>query len=759
MGSQLKQTVSETVLATTADLSTVVHTTGNESVSGVKTFANNLFVGDGSSNNVIIANNAIKQMVNGTTKAYNFPSIGGTLALTSDLAGYLPLSGGIVTDDVLETIQKPYMNNTITLIDEMDGTNNAVEITVTADVSQQDMVYIVSTSTYRPINCNVVVNSVTGNSADFPFDISVLTGDYQIVYDTAEACYKHVSGNQQFEIWVESNGHLDVYFSDVDEEHFYGTEGVVINESQKSINSRFITESEIDDRFKYNSDFTLWRKGSTVYAGKNADSLSGYTNGIFFGNNIKSSGSNNVIIGNGAYNMSGSSVVIGIGASATKSGNVSIGPYAYTYGSSTAVAIGSGARASYLGTAVGPVASAIGGDSSVAVGWKTKAGNGKDVAIGREAQTSGSDGNYSNIAIGAWSKAYATGSSPCISIGGNTVSGGASVGIYNSTPLYGAWSAAIVGSITGDHSVAIGGSVSANYAVQLGNGTNSTDSTLQFLSKKIADSNGYLYENNVNINTIYQPISAMSGYVDMTNAQDVSGIKKFKTIYNGPNSLATVTGSIDNNPGFTTTIDGDGCWTQFADVSGGYVYVHTDNCGTMYYSPNGDDMYALDLPKSNGVLTTNTQVNTAIGTINTNFTRIATMISTKPTDSMLTASVGSRATGWTFSSDGSTADNNVKIYHWGQMGVVMGSARKSSAITANTAESSLGTITMPSGYSILAAFLGTAGTGEIWTVNSSGVFSIRHFTAKSANTWIGFRIVVMLNNIGDRYSRTNVATI
>lgn len=81
MGSQLKQTVSETVLATTADLSTVVHTTGNESVSGVKTFANNLFVGDGSSNNVIIANNAIKQMVNGTTKTYNFPSSGGTLEL------------------------------------------------------------------------------------------------------------------------------------------------------------------------------------------------------------------------------------------------------------------------------------------------------------------------------------------------------------------------------------------------------------------------------------------------------------------------------------------------------------------------------------------------------------------------------------------------------------------------------------------------------------------------------------------------------
>lgn len=152
-------------------------------------------------------------------------------------------------------------------------------------------------------------------------------------------------------------------------------------------------------------------------------------------------------------------------------------------------------------------------------------------------------------------------------------------------------------------------------------------------------------------------------------------------------------------------------------------------------------------------------VNAAISTINTNFTNIATMISTKPTDGVLTGSVGSRASGWTFSSDGSTADNKVRIYHWGQLGVVMGAGRKSSAITANTAESSVGTITMPSGYSILAAFIGSAGTGEIWSLNSSGALAIRHFTAKSANTWIGFRVVIMLNNIGDRYSRTNVATI
>ena len=61
--------------------SDVVHNTGIETVSGSKIFADDAYFGDGSLNNIIITDSAIKKMTDGSVKTYNLPSAAGTLAL------------------------------------------------------------------------------------------------------------------------------------------------------------------------------------------------------------------------------------------------------------------------------------------------------------------------------------------------------------------------------------------------------------------------------------------------------------------------------------------------------------------------------------------------------------------------------------------------------------------------------------------------------------------------------------------------------
>lgn len=60
--------------------SDVVHVTGAETISGSKSFVNDLYVGTGG-DRIIISDNCIKQMVDGSVKIYNLPSAAGTLAL------------------------------------------------------------------------------------------------------------------------------------------------------------------------------------------------------------------------------------------------------------------------------------------------------------------------------------------------------------------------------------------------------------------------------------------------------------------------------------------------------------------------------------------------------------------------------------------------------------------------------------------------------------------------------------------------------
>ena len=473
--------------------------------------------------------------------------------------------------------------------------------------------------------------------------------------------------------------------------------------------------------------------GSTATAGPNP--VNGKVTSIAMGDGAKAK--NGIAIGDGAsasdnyFANQMQPVAIGRGAEA-KGTSISIGPWADS-GGTTADSVGQqnisigrvagprdkdktgvihigynsvhptlGNDAVAIGTTIGSV-----GSCGVAIGKIAQQSNGEGVAIGYNANANGLRG----VSIGCYSKGTGTSST---AVGHNsTATGGYSVALgYNCQA-------------TGDSSTAVGHNSTATggYSVALGYNSKTT----QGAGCMALGANAQSTASNA---------IAIGRYVQVGTAD---------TITIGGNQSNT---AIDN------TLSGS---VQFWDWTA--FKRNEDNTNLILDSnriPYLND-YALTSALDDYAL--KSSVNTAISTINTNFTDIATMISTKPSDGVLTASVGSRASGWTFSSDGSTANNQVRIYHWGQMGVVFGSARKSSAITANTAESSLGTITMPSGYSILAAFLGTAGVGEIWVVNSSGVFSIRNFTAKSANTWIGFRIVIMLNSIGDRYSRTNVATI
>lgn len=64
--------------------SEVVHNTGAESISGSKTFVNDLYVGTGG-DRIIVSDDCIKQMVDGSVDTYYLPSGGGTLALSGDM--------------------------------------------------------------------------------------------------------------------------------------------------------------------------------------------------------------------------------------------------------------------------------------------------------------------------------------------------------------------------------------------------------------------------------------------------------------------------------------------------------------------------------------------------------------------------------------------------------------------------------------------------------------------------------------------------
>lgn len=103
MATELKSIVSETGVVTSSDANGFVHATGGvaETVTGVKTFSNTIFVGDGSANNVMIRSGDIQKMTNTTIKTYGFASDAGTLTVAQNLApSYSAASGYSIGDQV-----------------------------------------------------------------------------------------------------------------------------------------------------------------------------------------------------------------------------------------------------------------------------------------------------------------------------------------------------------------------------------------------------------------------------------------------------------------------------------------------------------------------------------------------------------------------------------------------------------------------------------------------------------------------------------
>ena len=303
---------------------------------------------------------------------------------------------------------------------------------------------------------------------------------------------------------------------------------------------------------------------------------------------------------------------------------------------------------------------------------------------------------------------------------------------------------------TASDEVCIGYYAQANAvsAMQFGQGTNSTTNTVQFRDKTVlsGDNMTVVKERLPNGIVFVDDLSeALSGYVDLSSNQTVGGDKHFtgKTTFEseygadgddhayprfqGANPAIEVNGGSDYAQLFTSELD-------LANSDGSYTSYAKDKIAK--YDANFLET-AFYLPSVAGNLVVNGQVNTAIGTINGNFTNLKNFLGTWAETAQV--SVGSVASGWSFSPDGSTWNNKLRFFHWGRMAYILGSARKSSALTANTRSASIGMIALPSGYAFISAG-GNVGDERInLSIASNGNISVVNVIALSANAAMSIR--------------------
>lgn len=141
--SELKKTGSETNIATSVDVSNAVsgvaHLSGNETFTGTKTFNNTIYVGDGSSTNMMLTSGDIRKMTGGTVKTYSFPPSAGTLELQGHThneldAYYTKLlvvddgTGGLITR---ENVEKGFKLGPISVT---DPSNNSLHLEITIGI-------------------------------------------------------------------------------------------------------------------------------------------------------------------------------------------------------------------------------------------------------------------------------------------------------------------------------------------------------------------------------------------------------------------------------------------------------------------------------------------------------------------------------------------------------------------------------------------------------------------------------------------------
>lgn len=210
-------------------------------------------------------------------------------------------------------------------------------------------------------------------------------------------------------------------------------------------------------------------------------------------------GENSVELGKNAEASANGSVALGEGVTASGINSIAIGNYS--------IASGQGATAMASGTASGQESFAFGyssqatnsysiafGTSSsvtssyaIGIGVSTSVTGSNGIAIGRIAQCTNSNG----IAIGGATECNGMGA---IAFGYNAKSTNAyDIAIGNRAKASGSYSGAIgeETEVTGMDSMAYGykAKVTSQHAIQLGQGTNASDNSLQFRTRKIIDYN------------------------------------------------------------------------------------------------------------------------------------------------------------------------------------------------------------------------------------------------------------------------------
>lgn len=146
-------------------------------------------------------------------------------------------------------------------------------------------------------------------------------------------------------------------------------------------------------------------------------------------------------------------------------------------------------------------------------------------------------------------------------------------------------------------------------------------------------------------------------------------------------------------------------------------------------------------------------VNTAISTINTDFTTVKNAINGN--NDIIYMTKNTLTSGWSiYDGDGGTA-NRIRLYHYGKIGFVFGTVKCTSALTANTSYT-VGTVNIPSGFGLMAAHCTGADPALFWCLNSAGGLSLRTLVARNANVNLGIRIMVYLSSFSPT---TTVSTV
>lgn len=280
--------------------------------------------------------------------------------------------------------------------------------------------------------------------------------------------------------------------------------------------------------------------------------------------------------------------------------------------------------------------------------------------------------------------------------------------------------------------VAIGGLnawANGDNSIQIGQGTNNTAGTTQIKNWQLLDANGNIPEARL----------SSVGYAKASSIPTVNN--GTLTIQKNGSTVQTFTANQSSSVTANISVP-----TKTSDLTNdsGFLTAHQDL--TDYAKKNDLSAYAET-----------SAVNGAIDTINYNFSSLETFLD--GWEETAQVSVRSIASGWSFSTDNSTWNNKLRFFHWGQLGFVIGYMRKSSALAANTTSSGVGTITWPSGFTLLGAGGNLADQRANIVLNAGGTITLFNIPAVSANAALTIRAIVPLASIGNKWTRTEVASI